>query len=86
MVDPDDNYLCFKFRNFSVKLFHLLGFTEELVFGSSTYVTRLNLFFVSFIDGCHFFKEPVGIVCHAFEGFSRGFILLELKIIVVFFL
>ena len=69
-----------------MKLFHLLGFTKELVFGSSTSVTRLNLFFVCFIDGSRFFKEPAGIVCHAFEAFSRGCILSELKITIFFFL
>ena len=36
-----------------MNLFHLLGFTIELVFGLSTYVTRLNLFFVCFLDGSH---------------------------------
>ena len=40
----DDNNLCFKFSNFTMKLFHLLDFTKELVFGWSTSVTRLNLF------------------------------------------
>ena len=77
MVNSDDRNLCFKFWNFTIKLFHLLGFTKDLVFGSSTSVTRLNLFFVCFIDGSHFFKKPAGIVCHAFEAFSRGCILLE---------
>ena len=43
-----------------MKLFHLLGFTIELVFGSVTSVTRLNLFFGCFLDGSHFFKEPAG--------------------------
>ena len=42
MVDSDDNNLCFKFWDFTMKLFHLLGFTKELVFGLSTSVTRLN--------------------------------------------
>ena len=41
-----------------MKLFHFLGFTKELVFGSSTPVTRLNLFlyvfFVCFI--AHFIR------------------------------
>ena len=72
MVDSDDNNIYFKFWNFTMKLFHLLGFNKELVFSSSTSVTRLNLFFVCFMDGSHFFKEPAGIVCHAFEAFSRG--------------
>ena len=49
-------YLCFKIWNFTMKLFHLLGFTKELVFGLSASVTRLNLFFVYFLDGSHFFK------------------------------
>ena len=75
MVDSDDNNLCFKLRNFTMKLFHLLHFTKELVFSSSTSVTGLNLFFVCFIDGSD-----------AFEAFSKGCILLELKIIIVFFL
>ena len=38
----------------------------------STYVTRLNLFFLCFLDGFRFFKEPAGIVYHAFKAFSRG--------------
>ena len=53
-------------------LFHLLGFTAELAFGSPTSVTRLDLFFQCFFDGSRFFKELAGIVCHAFEAFSRG--------------
>ena len=36
--------ICFKFWNFTMTLFYLLGFTKELVFGSSTSVTRLNVF------------------------------------------
>ena len=32
-----------------------------------------------------FVKEPAGIVYHAFEAFTRDFISLELKIIIVFF-
>ena len=59
-----ETILCFKFWNFTMKLFHLLGFTIELVFGSSSSVTRLNLFFGCLLDGSHFFKEPAGIVCH----------------------
>ena len=77
MVDFEDNNLCFKFWNFTMKLFHLLGFTKELVFGSSTSVTRLNLFFVRFTNGSRYFKELAGLVCHTFEAFSRGCILLE---------
>ena len=68
-----------------MKLFYSLGFTKELVFGSLTSATKLNLF----LDGSLFFKEPpAGIVCHAFEAFSRGCILLELEFppIIVFFL
>ena len=73
MVDSDDNNLCFKFWNFTMKLFHLLGFTKELVFGSSTSVTRLNLFFFCmFYIWFSLFKEPAGIVCDAFEAFSKG--------------
>ena len=61
-----------------MKLFHLLGFTKELVFGLSTSVTRPNLFLCVFLDGSHFFKEPAGIARYTFEAFSRrGFILLE---------
>ena len=48
LVGSDDNNLCFKFWNFTMKLFYLLGFTKELVFGSSTSVTRLNLFLCVF--------------------------------------
>ena len=62
-----------------MKLFHLLGFTKELGFGSSTSVIRLNLFFVRFVDGSRFFNEPAGIVYHAFEAFSKSCILVELK-------
>ena len=64
-----------------MKLFHLLGLTKELVFGSSTSVNRLNLFLCVFLDGSRFFKEPAGIDCYAFEAFSRGFILLEYEMI-----
>ena len=40
-----------------------------------------------FLDGSRFFKEPAGIVCHAFEAYSRGWcILLELEMISFFFL
>ena len=53
-----------------MKLFYLLDFTKELFFGFSTSVTRLNMFFVCFIDGSHFFKEPGRIVCDAFETFE----------------
>ena len=38
----------FKFWNFTMKLFHLLGFPKELVFGSSVSVTKLNLFLYVF--------------------------------------
>ena len=58
-----------------------LVFTIELVFGFSASVTRLNLFFGCFLDSSRFFKEPAGIVCYAFEAFSRSCILLELKMI-----
>ena len=64
-----------------MKLFDLVGFTKELLKGSSTSVARYNLFFVSFLDGSCFFKEPAGIVYYAFEAFSRGCILLELGMI-----
>ena len=85
MVDSADDNLCFAFRNFTMKLFYSLGFTIDLVFGSLTSVTKLNLF----LGGSRFFKEPpAGIVCHPFEAFSRGCILLELEFlpIIVFFL
>ena len=64
-----------------MKLFHLIGFTIELVFGSSTSVTKLNLFFGYFLNGIPFFKKPAGIVCHPFEAFSRGCILPKSEII-----
>ena len=74
-----------------MKLFHVLGFTKELTFGSSNSVTTLKFVLVCCIDGSRFFKEPVGIVYHAYEALSRGCILLELKMIsflpmIVFFL
>ena len=73
--------ICFKIWSFTMNLFHLLGFTKELVFGSSTSVTRLNLSFCVFLDRSHFFKEPSGIACYAFETFSRGCILSEKEMI-----
>ena len=55
-----------------MKLFHLLGFTKELVFGSSAFVIILNLFFVCFVDGSRFFKELaerfVTLLKHLVEG------------------
>ena len=36
-----------------------------------------------FLRWFSFFKEPAGIVCHAFEAFSRGCILLGLEMISV---
>ena len=45
-------------------------FIIELVFGSSTSVTILNLFFRCFLDGFRFFKEPGKIVCHDLETFN----------------
>ena len=57
MVDSVDNNFCCKFSDFTMNLFHLFGFTKALVFGVSASVTRLNLFFVRFIDGSRFFKE-----------------------------
>ena len=56
-----------------MELFYVLGFTKELVFCSSTSVTRLNLFFVCLLDASGFFKEPVRIVCHAFEAFYQRY-------------
>ena len=44
----DSNEQQFKFCNFTMKLFHLLAFTKELVFGWSTSVTRFNLFLYVF--------------------------------------
>ena len=38
-------------------LLHLRGLTKELVFGSSTSFTRLNLFFVCFIDDSRFLRN-----------------------------
>ena len=35
----------------------------------------------SLFDGSCLLKEQVGIVCHAFEVFTRGSILLELEMI-----
>ena len=77
MVNSDDKDLCFKFGNFTITFFHLLGYTKDLAFGSSTSVTRFNLFFVCFINVSRFFKEPSGIVRHTFEVFRGGWILLE---------
>ena len=59
-----------------MKLFHFLDFTKELVFGSSTSVTRLTLFLCVF-RWLSFFKEPAVIACYALEAFSRGCMLLE---------
>ena len=59
-----------------MKLFHILGFTKELVFGSSTSVPRLKCFLV----GSRFLRNQ-RIVCHTFEAFSRGCILLDLEMI-----
>ena len=71
----------FQIWTFTMKLFHLFGFTAELVFGSPSSATRHNLFFGCFLDGSRFLKETVGIVCHAFEAFSRGCILLDIEMI-----
>ena len=69
MVNSDDKNLCFKFWNSTMKLLHLLGFTKGLVFVCQLLLLDL-VFFLMFLDGSHFFKEPVGIVCHAFAAFS----------------
>ena len=53
----------------------------SVVFSSPTSVIPLNLFFGCFLDGFCFLKEPAGTVCHGFEAFSRGCILLELEMI-----
>ena len=63
-----------------MKLFHLLGFAKELVFAGQLLLLDL-ICFCMFLDGSRFFKESTGIVCHAFEAFSRGCILLELEMI-----
>ena len=64
-----------------MKLFPLLGFNINVVFGSSTSVARLNLFFGCFLDVSRFFKEPARIVYHTLEAFSRGCISLEWEMI-----
>ena len=71
----------FKFWNFTMKLFHLLGFTKELFFAGQLLFQGLICFFLCFLDGSRFFEEPAEIVCHTFEAFSRGCILLELEMI-----
>ena len=53
-----------------MNLFHLFGFTKDLDFGLPTSVTTLN-FFLCFLDGSHFFKEPAERACYDFEAFSR---------------
>ena len=63
-----------------MKLLHLLCSTIELVFGLLASVARLNLL-IGCLDGSRFFKKPAGIVCHAFEAFSRVCILLKLEMI-----
>ena len=61
-----------------MKLFYLLGFNKEQVFGSSASVTRLNLILCAFQMALAFFKEPAGIACYAFKALvPRGCILLE---------
>ena len=57
-----------------MKLFHLLSFTKELDFGSSTAVTRLNLF-LRFLNDSRLFREPAGTACYVFEAFSKGCII-----------
>ena len=56
-----------------MKLFHLPGFTIELVFGSLTSVTSFDLFLGCFLDGSCFFKEPTWVVFRVFEAFSYNF-------------
>ena len=55
-----------------MKVFHLLGFPKELVSGSSTFVTRLNLFCVCFLDGSRFLgnqqKYSVTLLDHLAEA------------------
>ena len=55
-----------------MKLFHLLGFTKELVFGLSTSPIRQT----QLVSVC-FLNAPAGIACYAFAVFSRSCILLE---------
>ena len=38
--------------------------------------------FCMFLDGSRVFEKQAGMVCHAFEAFSRGLILLELEMII----
>ena len=63
-----------------MRLFHLRS-AGELIFGSPTSATKLNLFFGYFLDGSRFFKEAAGIACQDFEAFSRGCILSELEMV-----
>ena len=60
-----------------MKLFHLLDFTAEVGLARQFLLLDLNCF----LDGSRFLKEPVGLVCHAFEAFSRSCILLGLEMI-----
>ena len=53
MIDSDDKDVLN--LEFHYEIFHVLGLTIELVLGSSTSVTRLNLFFGYFLDSL---KEP----------------------------
>ena len=77
---------CFKYGISLWRCFtFLISLYIQLVFGSSASITRLNLFFGCFLDGFRFFKGLAGIVCHAFEVFSRGYILTELEMTVVLF-
>ena len=76
MVDSDDNNLYFES---GISLLSCL--TIELVFSSSTSVARFNLILWMF-NGSHYFKEPAEIVCHCFKPFNRGYILLELEMII----
>ena len=57
----------------------LWSYFTFLVFLARQFVTRLNLFSRCFIDVLDL-KEPAGTVCHSFEAFSRGRILLKLEI------
>ena len=60
-----------KFWNFTMKLFQLIGFTQELVFGWSTSVTGLNLFLCVFLIGFCFLRKnqehPVTLLKHLVE-------------------
>ena len=59
-----------------MKLFHLIGFTKELVLICQLLLPDLTCFRV-FKMALAFLRNPAGTACYAFEAFSRGCILLE---------